>query len=199
MSNSRIFVKLCLPITMMFIVACTGLTKSDKPAISKWWLEPYVAGQVEPNDPPVRVAVSINVVPGLDTDRILTLSDNAELGEYASARWADHVPELVGSLLARSLTATGQFVVVPESAASRHGNCLLELELREFFADIAASGSTTTVSIRSYGSYQCKPGAPLVIQSDVSVPVADERMSVIVAAFQEGMDQLTRELLYKIQ
>ena len=180
---------------LLLVGACSGLTQSDKPAISKWWLKPYVAEQVAPIDSPMGLAVSITVVPGLDTDRILTLSENAELGQYASARWADHAPELVESLLSRSLQASGQFVVVSESVASRPGGCLLELELRKFFANIAASGTTTGVSISSYGSFQCKPDTALVIQSDISVPVADERMSIIVAAFQKGMDQMTREIL----
>lgn len=199
MSISRIFIKFGLFISILLVVACSGLTQSDKPAISKWWLEPYTAGQAAPVGSPVGVAVSITAVPGLDTDRILTLSENAELSQFASARWADHVPELVASLLSRSLQATGQFVVVSESAASRPGNCLLELELREFFAELAASGTATSVSISGYGSYQCKPGAALVIQSEISVPVADERMGVIVAAFQKGMNRMTREILNNIE
>lgn len=199
MSTSRVLIKSGLLISILLIGACSSLTQSDRPAISNWWLEPYVAGQVSRAASPVGIAISVSVVPGLDTDRILTLSDNAELGQFASVRWADHLPELVVSLLTRSLQATGQFVIVPESTASRPGGCLLELELREFFADISSSGSTTGVSIASYGSYQCKPDAPIVIQSGVSVPVDDERMSVIVAAFQEGMDRMTQEILYKIQ
>lgn len=195
---SKAFTKFGLLIFLPLAVACSGLTQSDKPAISKWWLEPYVAGQAVTIDSPVNVAVSVKVVPGLDSDRILTLSDNAELGQFASARWADHVPELLTSLLGRSLQATGQFIVVSESAASRAGNCLLELEIREFFADLGPGGNTTGISISSYGSYQCSPDAPLVVQSNISVPVADESMGVIVAAFQKGMDQMTQELLNKI-
>ena len=187
--------KFGLLVSVLLVAACSGLTKSDKPAISKWWLEPYVPEQVVDVDSPVGIAVSITVVPGLDTDRILTLSDNAELGQFTSARWAEHVPELVESLLSRSLQASGQFVVVPESVALGPGGCLLELELREFFANLAASGTTTGVSISSYASFQCKPETTLVIQSDISVPVADERMSVIVAAFQKGIDRMTREIL----
>jgi len=191
--------KFGLLVSLLLIGACSGLTQSDKPAITKWWLEPYVAGQVALADSPVGVAVSVTVVPGLDTDKILTLSENAELGQFASTRWADHAPELVESLLSRSMQATGKFVVVPESVASRPGGCLLELEFREFFAKIGASGTTTAVSISSYGSFQCKPDTSLVIQSDISIPVADERMSVIVAAFQKGMDQMTRDILNIIE
>ena len=185
---------------MLFTGACTGLTQSDKPAISKWWLEPYVAtSQLVPVDPPVSVALSVSVVPGLDTDRILTLSGDAELGQYASSRWVDSLPELLASLLERSLQATGQFVIVSESTASRSGNCLLELEFREFFADLGPAGTTTGVRIATHGRFQCGSAAAVVIQSNVSKPVADERMNVIVAAFQQAMDQVTQDTIVKTQ
>ena len=38
-----------------------------------------------------------------------------------------------------------------------------------------------------------------MIQSDVSKPVADERMNVIVAAFQQAMDQVTQDAIMKAQ
>jgi len=199
MNISRILVVFCLSNVMLFIGACTGLTQSDKPAISKWWLKPYVAAsQFVPVDPPVSVALSVTVVPGLDTDRILTLSGDAELGQFASARWVDDLPELLASLLERSLQATGQFVIVSESAASKPGNCLLELEFREFFADLGPGGTTTGVRIATHGRLQCGSAAAVVIQSSVSEPVANERMNIIVAAFQRAMDRVTQDTIVKI-
>jgi ABC-type uncharacterized transport system auxiliary subunit len=199
MNISRIFVMFCLSTVMLFTGACTSLTQSDKPAISKWWLEPYVASsQPVPADPPVSVALLVTVVPGLDTDRILTLSGDAELGQFASARWVDNLPELLASLLERSLQATGQFVIVSESAASRPGNCLLELEFREFFADIGPGGTTSGVRIATHGRFQCGSATAVDIQSNVSKLVADERMNVIVAAFQQAMDRVTQDTISKI-
>ena len=199
MNISRNFVIICLSTVVLFAGACTGLTQSDKPAISKWWLEPYVASSKPvPADPPVPIALSVTVVPGLDTDRILTLSGDAELGQFASARWVDNLPELLVSLLERSLQATGQFVIVSESAASRPGNCLLELEFREFFADIGPGGTTNGVRIATNGRFKCGSATAVDIQSNVSNPVADERMSVIVAAFQRAMDRVTQETMSNI-
>ena len=199
MSISRIFTGFCLSVSILFAVSCSGLTKSDKPAISKWWLEPYVAVEAPvTTDPPINVAVSIKAVPGLDTDRILTLSDNSELGQFASARWVGHSSELLTSLLERSLQATGRFVVVSEAEASRSGNCLLEMELRKFFANIGPGERTISVSVSAQGVFQCGSVAPVDIQSDVSIAVADERLTVIVAAFQQAVDQVTRDTIHKI-
>ena len=185
---------------MISISACSALTQSDKPATKRWWLEPYqveVAGN--PAGMPETVVLSVTAIPGLDTDRILTLSDDAELSQFAAARWVDHLPELVTSLIERSLQATGQFEVVTERTASRPGNCLLELELREFFADIAPGGALSTVRVAIKGSFRCESTAPVVFQSGASVPIASERMSAVVAAFQQAMDSVTLDIVNKIQ
>lgn len=199
MNISRISIIFCLSTVMLFTGACTGLTQSDKPAISKWWLEPYVAtSELVPAEPPMSIALSITVVPGLDTDRILTLSDDAEMGQFASARWVDHLPELLASLVERSMQGTGRFVIVPESAASRAGNCLLDLEFREFFADIGPGGRASGVRIATHGRLKCGSAGTLVFQSSVTKPVADERMGIIVAAFQQAMDQVTQNTINSI-
>jgi len=200
MTISRLYIVLSLSVLMLSIGACSGLTQSDKPAIKRWWLEPYVvAVPAEPADPPLPVALSVTVIPGLDSDRILTLSDDAELSQFAAARWVDHLPELVSSLTGRSLQATGQFEVASERATSRADVCNLELEIREFFADIGSTGRVSGVRVAINGSFECESSVPIVFHSASSVAVADERMNVIVAAFQQAMDSVTKDIFIKIQ
>ena len=158
-----------------------------------------VAVPAEPADPPLRVVLSVTVIPGLDSDRILTLSDDAELSQFAAARWVDHLPELVSSLTGRSLQATGQFEVASERATSRADVCNLELEIREFFADIGSTGRVSGVRVAINGSFECESSVPIVFHSASSVAVADERMNVIVAAFQQAMDSVTKDIFIKIQ
>ena len=199
MNISRFFVTFYLVLLLLLLNACSGLTESDKPAISQWWLKPYTStAQAGDSGPVLPVAVSISSVPGLDTDRILTLSGDAELGQYASARWVDHAPELFASLLERSMRSTGRFVMVSESAATRPGNCHLELELQEFFAGLGPSGNTSDVSVAVFGRFQCDNEKPVIIQSAYSVNVAEERMRTIVAAFQRSVDQVIQDILSKI-
>lgn len=200
MTISRPYIVFSLSVLMLSMCACSGLTKSDKPAIKRWWLEPYVlTAPAEPADPPVPVALSVTVIPGLDSDRILTLSDDAELSQFAAARWVDHLPELVSSLIGRSLQATGQFEVASEGFASRAENCSLQLEIREFFADIGSTGGVSRVRVAIDGSFDCESSVPIVFHSASSVAVADERMNVIVAAFQQAMDGVTKNIIFKIQ
>lgn len=199
MNISRNFAVICLFILILVTNACGGLTRSDKPAITRWWLKPYVAAaQATPAEPLVAVALSVTVVPGLDSDRILTLSNDAELGQFAAARWVDNLPELLNSLLERSLQATGRFDVSSDRAAARPDNCHLQLELREFFADIDPAGKTTGVRVAINGRFQCGSAAPVDIHSSAVIAVVDERMHVIVAAFQQAMDRVMQDILSKI-
>ncbi|MDH4018434.1 MAG: ABC-type transport auxiliary lipoprotein family protein [Xanthomonadales bacterium] len=195
----RRYIVFGLSVLVLSLGACSGLTQSDKPAIKRWWLEPYVqAAPVELVESPVPVTLSVTVIPGLDSDRILTLSNDAELSQFAAARWVDHLPELVSSLIGRSLQATAQFEVTTERAASGVENCSLELDLREFFADIGSSGRVSGVRVAINGSFECDSSLPIVFHSASSVVVTDERMTVIVAAFQQAMDDVTKDIFNNI-
>ena len=189
----------CLLILALSVSACGGLTHSDKPATNTWWLEPYTGmTQETPSAPALLVAISITVVPGLDTDRILTLSDDAELNQFAAARWADNLPELVTSLVGRTLEASGRFEIVSGRAGGSSENCELQLELQEFFGSLNASGQTIGVQIGIDGRYQCESDEPVSLKLNASIPVHDDRMSVIVAAFQQAMDSAMKDLLEQL-
>jgi len=181
------------------VTACGGLTRSDKPAISTWWLTPYESGTLAPAPGLVtRVAVSVRVTPGLDTDWILTMSTDAELSHYAGARWAGNLPELVASLTSRTLGASGRFDVVSNRAGGGHEDCDLQLEVQEFFASIEASGQTTGVRVAINGQYQCESAEPVLVQLNASIPVNDKRLSSIVATFQQATDRVMKDLLGKL-
>jgi ABC-type uncharacterized transport system auxiliary subunit len=144
------------------------------------------------------VAISVTVVPGLDTDRVLTLSDDAELNHFAAARWADNLPELFTSLVGRTLEASGRFEISFDRAGGSSENCELRLELQEFFARINASGQTIGVQIAIDGHYQCESDEPVSLNLNASIPVHDGRMSVIAAAFQQAMDSAMKDLLEQL-
>ena len=185
----------------LLLGACSGLTQSNIPANTSWWLEPFEGpGVGVPAEKPTRVTLSVTVVPGLDSNRILTLSEDAQLNRYSAARWADNLPELVTSLVTRTMNMSGRFDV--GSAASRRqgpGDCTLRLEVEKFFAELNVSGKTTGVRVAVNGDYQCAADVAAAIDLSSSVPVHSERMSVIVAAFQEAMDEVMAALLVQVQ
>ena len=200
MNSTKKHTVFCLLAISGLLSACSGLSRSDKPAVTTWWLEPYIdSPQVTTSDPLLSVALTITAVPGLDSDQILTLSDAAVLKPYAGARWADHLPELVASLVGRSLEASGHFEILSDRAEPGSGSCDLQLELREFFADLSPDDQTSAVSVAVNGRFACESADVFVVQSNVSIPVADERMTVIVAAFQQALDSVTQDILEQIQ
>lgn len=182
-----------LLVLVLGLNACSGLTKSDTPAMKTWWLEPYTEMTPDKAADPVLLKVSVTVVPGLDTDRILILSDKAELTHYSGARWAENLPELLASLSKRSLESSGRFEIV--SALAR---CDLDLEIQEFFADLSASGQTTGVRVAIKGRYKCGSVEAMSLYLDAATPVHDERVSAIVTAFQQALDSVMKDLLKQV-
>lgn len=181
--------------------ACSSLTQSEKPVVTTWWLEPYsgseqAAGDVESL---TRVAISVSAIPGLDSNQILTLSSDAELMPYAGARWADHSPELLRSLISRSLDASGRFTTARGADGSAAESCDLQLELRQFYAELDAAGETGGVRLALSGRYRCDSSAFVNIDSHARIAVTDNRMRVIVAAFQKALDDVTKDIIFKIQ
>ena len=199
MNTTNKFVVFCLLILAISVSACGGLTRSDKPATKTWWLEPYTGMMQEtPSDQVRLIALSTTVVPGLDTDRLLTLSEDAELNQFAAARWADNLPELATSLVSRTLEASGRFEIVSNRTGGGSEDCDLQLELREFYARLNATGQTTGVRVAIHGRYQCESAAPVDLYLNASIPVHDDRISVIVAAFQQAMNSAMKEMLEQL-
>lgn len=199
MNSLTKFAVYCLLASSCLLFACSNLTRSDKPAVTTWWLKPYsalpAANVAEPRAP---VALSVTAVPGLDSDQILTLSADAELKPYAGARWAEYLPELVTSLLGRSLEASGRFEVQSEWAGTDPQRCDLQLQLTEFFAELDPDGLGAVVSVAAKGHFSCGSAAPVAFTADASVPVDGNRMNIIVAAFQQALDGVTKQILDKI-
>ena len=180
--------------------ACSGLTKSDKPVATNWLLKPYNGTtQHMVDEPVVPVALTVKAIPGLDSNQILTLSTDAQLKPYSGALWVDHTPELLASLLGRSMEANGPFEVTTQRSGWGAENCDLQLELREFYADLNSVGKTTGVRVAVDGRYICESVSPVDIKSSAFVVVNDESMSVIVAAFQQAVDQVTQDMLDQLQ
>ena len=185
----------CMLAITWLLSACSSLTRSDKPVVTTWWLEAYTdVAQVTDEQSPIPVRVSVSTIPGLDSKQILNLAHDAALKPYAGARWTDHPPELLRSLIGRSIEASGRLTETSGGGEP----CDLNLELREFFTDLNSAGRTTGARVALVGWYRCDDAQAIVIDSKVFIPVADDRMSVIVAAFQDAVDQVSQEIIKQI-
>jgi len=200
----RSMLRLCVIVLMALVLSgCGGLTKSDSAAISTWWLEPLPESGSAVNNSPERsdnaiVLVSVTVVPGLDTANILNLSPNAELNYYTGARWADDLPELLNSLVGRTLEAQGGYQVVSRRNSRDLDRCILRLEVKAFYAELSQSGKTEDVHISFSGEYSCEGDPSRFFKVDSRTPVKVEKMGSIVSSFQAGLNAALEQLLAEI-
>ena len=184
---------------LMLLTACAGVLTSEQPARQNYLLRPYEA-TAAPGDGAARPALllQLDVVPGLDTDRILALDADARLNHYANARWPDHLPEVLASVLRRSLESSGRFGSVEVAATGAPDAWFLELELREFYGIHGADGMTSAVRAGLAGHLACG-GETHALSVAESAPVTEERLATVVAAHQAALDGVTRQLLERIQ
>jgi ABC-type uncharacterized transport system auxiliary subunit len=143
------------------------------------------------------LSMTVSAVPGLDTDRVLAFSSDARLNHYANARWPDHLPEVLTSVMQRSLATSGQFSKVEKGTRKRNDGWLLHLEVQQFYGIQSASGNTSTVRVEMNGSIECQDVRGSFTLSD-SNSVSDEHLSSVIAAHQRGLDDVTRQLLDQI-
>lgn len=176
--------------------AC-GMLKSDRPPEHSWWLEPAQNFSRAGEPHPQVLTVSIDVVPGLNTDRIVTLDPDARLNNYAGARWAEHAPELLESLVVRSLENAGMHADVSARRSNATGACHMELEGRKFHALLGADQLTRSVEIELAGWYDCN-GNRKPVRATASIPATGNSMPVVVAAFQRGFDEVMQSLLQQM-
>ena len=190
-----------LPVLLptFLLTGCGSLLTSEQPARQNYLLRPYEAatkpahGAAKPE-----LALNLAVVPGLDTDRLQALGVDARLNYYANARWPDHLPEVLASVIGRSLESTGQFATVGVAASGAADAWTLDLEVREFYGIQDAAGATSSVRVGLAGRLTCGGQAhPLRLAE--SAPVAEERLAVVVAAHQKALDQVTRQLIERAQ
>lgn len=122
-------------------------------------------------------ALAVTAVPGLRTDRLLALEADQRLVPYAGAHWAGEIPLMTESLLRQSLVAD-------------RGEQALQVEVRRFFVDRSASGSEAVIDL----AVRTDEPQPVAANFTARARVADDRLSAVVSAFQQALDQVTADL-----
>lgn len=187
-----------LALAIPLVTACSGVMNSSQPARQTYMLMPLSgepAAATTGQGP--ALSMTLSAVPGLDTDRIQALGSNAELNRYANSRWPDHLPEVLTSVIQRSLVSSGRFSAVKLASGANDGGWHLQLEVEKFYGLQNAAGETTRVVVEISGSIECNDHGELFSLTD-SVTVSAERLSAVVAAHQQGLDNVTQQLVNEI-
>lgn len=178
----------------LVICACAGILDSNEPAERVYWLQPTIMAGVETTSE-IRhgIVVTIRAAPGLDTDRILILQPGSRLNHYQAARWPDNAPDVIESLFRQTLESTGNYARVSGRNNARTTDWRLQLELREFYSTIDPTG-TDFVRVALSGHASCN-GLDYFIQLSSSNHFENERLRVVVAAYQRALDDISTSLV----
>ncbi len=181
------------------VAACSGLLNSNEPAERVYWLDSLVVQQAAVADGSLpSLAVSVSAAPGLDTDRLLILGPGARLNHYAAARWPDHFPEVLESLLRTTLESTGRYSRVTAGRAYRSADWELELEVRELYTLAHTSEDANLVRMVLSGYIGC-PESEHAITLQADVGIEDNRLSQVVAAYQHALHEISRQLVTQLE
>ena len=177
----------------LLLAGCGSLLTSKQPPRQVYMLQPLAAGGGAATGVET-VQLRLEVIPGLDTDRVLALDPDARLVPYANARWPDHLPEVLRSVLRRSLESAGR---IDSDGVAAENEWSLDLELQAFYGLLDAAGGTRSVRVALAGRAECNGNARNLRLED-SATVPQERLSAVVAAHQAALDGVTRQLLQSI-
>jgi len=177
------------------ITACSGLLTSDKTARQYYQLEPYTGySGADTGEAWPALVISVSAVPGLDTDHIQALSADARLIQYANARWADFLPEVLTSLVRRSLASARRFETVKTKPSGDANQWSLELEVQQFYGILDGADGTSSVKVRFEGNLRCH-NQEHQLQLTASEPVREDRLAAVVRAHQQALDDTSKQLI----
>lgn len=196
-SLNRTALRVAVLILFLVTTACSIL-ESGKPARQVYLLQtPAAYGTGEPDENAPVLIISVRAVPGLDTDRIMVLGNDAHLLPVANAHWPDHMPEVFTSISRRYLSNTRRFQAVREGTIARPDEWLLELELQAFYGIQNSAGETSAVELQMEGLLRCG-NSQKVLRVAQKAPVHDGGLAVLVAAHQQVIDAAMQALSEKL-
>lgn len=179
----------------ILLTGCGSILTSDQPADQIYWLEPQDLSSTSTGGArALRPSVTLTVIPGLDTDRILIKGPGPLMSHYAGARWADNLPDVIESLIERSLASGRRFSAVDGGSTERDIN----LEVREFFAVASGAEGAPTIRVYMAGSVECGTESGVLDARAANIASAN-RLSAIVDAFQRTFGEVLSELATQLQ
>jgi ABC-type uncharacterized transport system auxiliary subunit len=176
------------------LTACGGLLESGKAARQVYMLQtPGAASRATSGDKAPALVLSVTAVPGMDSDLVQVLGNDAQLSPVANAHWPDNLPEVLSSITRHYLSDTEQFESVRVGKIARPDQWLLELEVVAFNGTHDASDTITGVVLQMDGLLHCHDkNRDLSIRQQSGV--AGGSLTALVAAHQQVLDSALRAL-----
>jgi cholesterol transport system auxiliary component len=190
--------------TALALSGCTGLFQSNAipeqtyllrapapPAASAPAAPPGAALASPAGLPAIRV-LQPDADPGLNSSHIILVQADHRLNFYAGSRWPGPVPSLIESLTVETLRASGAWQLVEDSDSPFPSDYLLRITVRRFEADYTGGGGgAPEVHVVLDCVVGRREGRDVVASflAEGTAAAAADRMSAVVAAFEQATDQ----------
>jgi cholesterol transport system auxiliary component len=171
----------------MPLAGCTLLHSNTRPEQTYYLRAPQASAAGAALSASLRVG-HVSAGPGLDSPHIMLVQADHRMDFYAGSRWAAPATEVIGSLAVDTLRSSGVWSSVEDSTSPFPSDYLLQLVVRRFEADYAQGGAAPVVRV----TFDCiigrREGRDVVasFEAAASVPVADNRLGEVVAAFEQA-------------
>ena len=181
-----------------FCTACGSLFESKIPQAERYVLAGAPAATSSAQTAASETDLAIgrpDVAPGLDTDRIAVLRGR-QLDYFRGAQWGGSVTEVVQALLVSSFQDQRLFHSVTSEQARVSSNYMLDVEVRDFQAEYGEGGASPEVRVTIVGRILRIKDRQLVdtLVATASRPARENRMNVVVAAFESAAQAVALEL-----
>jgi cholesterol transport system auxiliary component len=179
---------------------CTGLFHSNARPEQVYYLRAPSAAGTEGSSagggsngaalvPPASLRVTHPLAsPGLDTQRIMLVQNDHRMNFYAGSRWPSAVPDVIESLLAQTLRASGAWASVEDTASPFPSDYLLQTAVRRFEADYTGGAAAPVIYVVIDCLIGRGEGREVIATFSVSgsATASANRLSEVVAAFEQA-------------
>ena len=133
---------------------------------------------------------------GIDSTRIALQRSPTLLEYYARSTWSDRAPVMVQTLIVESFENSRRIVAVGRDVVSLRADFVLSTELREFQAEYFGDPSPR-VHVNITARLVQLPRRAIIGSKafESSVPAEADTMEAIVAAFDESLGKVLRQLV----
>ena len=179
------------------VAGCSGLLHSSAPLVQVYTLRPVAGSAAGAADSHPAMAGTLRVGhplagPGLGSSQIVLVLPDHRMNVYAASSWSADVPELVESLAAQTLRASGEWSSVEDNESPFPSDYLLHISIRRFDADYSAGTDVPpTVHVTLDCAVGTEDGRTILASfaADGSATAGANKLTDVVAAFQQAADQ----------
>jgi cholesterol transport system auxiliary component len=140
--------------------------------------------------PSIRVSQP-GAAPGLESPRIMLVQADHRLNFYAGSRWPAPVPSLIEALAVETLRGSNAWQSVEDADSPFPSDYLLRITVRRFEADYTGGSGAPDVHVVLDCVVGRREGREVVASfvAQGTATAAADRMSAVVAAFEQAADQ----------